>query len=231
MSEKTATLIGATGLVGGELLSLLLDDDYFEKIRILIRRPVTMTHPKLEKKLVDFTDADSLLADLDESDAVFCAIGTTFKKVKGNKQAYRRIDYDIPVNIARYCKIMNCKSYILVSAVGADSGSGNFYLKLKGEVEDIVRKVGLESTYIMRPSVLLGKRNEFRFGERITIPLMKKISFLLPSKYKPIEASDVAKAMLAAAKQHQQGFFLCEYKQMKRLGKEIKTLKLHYRSS
>jgi len=222
MSEKTATLIGATGLIGGELLSLLLDDDHFEKVRILVRRPFSGNHPKLEKKLVDFTDADSLLVDLDESDTVFCTIGTTMKKVKGNKDAYRKIDYDIPVNIARYCKIMNCKNYILVSAVGADSQSRNFYLKLKGEVEDIVRKVGLESTYIMRPSILLGKRHEFRFGESISVPLVKKISFLLPSKYKPIEATEVARAMLAAAKISEKGFFVCEYNQMKRLGREIK---------
>jgi len=222
MSEKTATLIGATGLIGGELLSLLLDDDHFEKVRILVRRPFSRNHPKLEKKLVDFTDADSLLVDLDESDTVFCTIGTTMKKVKGNKDAYRKIDYDIPVNIARYCKVMNCKNYILVSAVGADSQSRNFYLKLKGEVEDIVRKVGLESTYIMRPSILLGKRHEFRFGESISVPLVKKISFLLPSKYKPIEATEVARAMLAAAKISEKGFFVCEYNQMKRLGREIK---------
>ena len=225
MSEKTATVIGATGLVGGELLSLLLDDDYFGKVRILVRRPFMMNHAKLEKKLVDFSDGDSMLVALDDSDAVFCAIGTTLKKVKGNKAAYRKIDYDIPVHVAQYCKIMNCKSYILVSAAGADSKSKNFYLKLKGEVEDIVRKVGLESTHIMRPSILLGKRNEFRFGERITIPLVKKISFLLPSKYKPIEARDVAKAMLAAAKKQENGFFVCEYKQMKRLGLEIKDPK------
>ena len=133
MSEKIATLIGATGLVGGELLSLLLDDDYFGKVRILIRRPFTMNHPKLERKLVDFSDADSLLVALDESDVVFCAVGTTFKKVKGDKEVYRKVDYDIPVHIAQYCKIMNCKTYILVSAVGADRKSRNFYLKLKGE--------------------------------------------------------------------------------------------------
>jgi uncharacterized protein YbjT (DUF2867 family) len=223
MSEKTAALIGATGLVGGELLSLLLNDDYFQKVRILIRRPFTTDHPKLEKKLVDFADADSLLVALDDSDAVFCAVGTTLKKVKGNKDAYRKVDYDLPVNIARYCKIMNCRNYILVSAVGADSKSTNFYLKLKGEVEDILKKGGLESTYIMRPSILLGTRTEFRFGERITIALMKKISFLLPSKYKPIEARDVAKAMLAAAKKREKGFFVCEYKEMKRLGRDLKT--------
>jgi len=224
MSERTGTLIGATGLVGGELLSLLLDDNYFKEVRILVRRPFTMNHPKLERKLVDFSDADSLLVGLDESDVVFCTIGTTMKKVGGNKEVYRKIDYDIPVNIARYCKIMNCKNYIVVSAVGADSGSRNFYLNLKGEVEDLLKKVGIESTYIMRPSMLLGKRNEFRFGERIAIPLIKKIAFLLPSKYKPIEARDVARAMLAAAKRHEKGFFICEYKKMKQLGREIKKM-------
>jgi uncharacterized protein YbjT (DUF2867 family) len=222
MTEKTATLIGATGLVGGELLSLLLDDNYFRKVRILVRRPFTMNHPKLERKLVDFSDADSLLVDLDESDVVFCTIGTTMKKVRGNKEVYRKIDYDIPVNIARYCKIMNCKNFIVVSAVGADSGRRNFYLKLKGEVEDILKKVGIESTYIMRPSMLLGKRNEFRFGERIAIPLIKKIAFLLPSKYKPIEAKDVAKAMLVAAKKHEKGLFVIEYKKMRRLARTKK---------
>ncbi len=225
MSERIATLIGATGLIGGELLSLLLDDDYFERVRILIRRPFTMNHPKLERKLVDFSDADSLLVDLEESDTVFCAIGTTMKKVKGNKEVYRRIDYDIPVNIARFCKIMNCKNYILVSAVGANSRSRSFYLKLKGEVEDIVKKVGIESTYIMRPSVLMGKRNEFRFAERMSGTLIKQIGFLLPSKYRPIEARDVAKAMLAAAKKDEKGCFVCEYKRMKRLGREIRRLK------
>src|SRR4029078_2104851 len=222
MSEKIATLIGATGLVGGELLSLLLDDDYFKKVRILIRRPFRMNHTKLEKKLVDCSDADSLLVDLDESDTVFCAVGTTLKKVKGDKEVYRKIDYDIPVQIAQFCKIMNCKNYIIVSAVGADSGSRNFYLKLKGEVEDIIKKVGIESTYIMRPSMVLGKRNEFRFGERVVIPLIKKIAFLLPSKYKPIEAKDVAKAMLVAAKKHEKGLFVLEYKKMRRLARTKK---------
>src|ERR1700693_448276 len=105
MSAKTATLIGATGLIGGELLKLLLDDPYFETVRILVRRPFAPEHPKLEKKLVDFNDADSLLVALDGSDTVFVAVGTTQRKVKGDQQAYRRVDYDIPVNVARYCKI------------------------------------------------------------------------------------------------------------------------------
>ncbi len=191
MIGKTATLIGATGLIGGELLNLILNDDYFETVRVLVRRPFNRNNPKLEKKLVDFNDNDSLLVALDNSDIVFCSIGTTQKKVKGDKEAYRKIDYDIPVHAARFCKMTGCKTFVFVSSVGANCKNNNFYLKLKGEVEDAVKEVGLESVHIMRPSMLLGNREEFRFGEKIGSPLMKAFSFLLPSKYKPIEATDI----------------------------------------
>ena len=95
MSVKTATVIGATGLIGGELLKLLLDDDHFKTVRVIIRRPFNREHPKLEKKLVDFNDNDSLLVALDGSDVIFCAVGTTQKKVKGDEEAYRKIDFMI----------------------------------------------------------------------------------------------------------------------------------------
>src|SRR5205814_7754749 len=130
MSVKTATLIGATGLIGGELLNLVLKDDYFQTVRILIRRPFNLVHPRLEKKIVDFNDSDSLLVAIDNSDVVFCAVGTTQKKVKGNKEAYRKVDYDIPVKAARFCKMTGCETFVLVSSVGANSKSNNFYLKL-----------------------------------------------------------------------------------------------------
>ena len=216
MSEKTATLVGATGLIGGELLKLLLHDNYFDKVRILVRRPFTLEHPKLEMKLVDFNDADSLLVALDGSDAVFVAVGTTQKKVNGDKAAYRKIDYDIPVKIARYCKMAGCKIFVLVSSVGANSKSNNFYLKLKGEVEDEIGKIGIESVHVMRPSMLLGHREkESRPLEKLGQPMMKAFSFLIPSKYKPIQASDVAKAMIDSSKENEEGFFIWEYKEMK----------------
>ena len=142
MSGRTAALVGATGLIGGELLQLLLNDPYYDSVRILIRRPFAMDHSKLEKKLVDFNDADSLLVALDRSDAVFVGVGTTQRKVKGDKTAYRKVDYDIPVHIAQYCKMVGCKTLVLVSSVGADSKSKSFYLRLKGEVEDEVKRIG-----------------------------------------------------------------------------------------
>jgi uncharacterized protein YbjT (DUF2867 family) len=212
---KTATLIGASGLIGSHLLQLLLDDPDFDTVKILVRRKLQTTHQKLEQKIVDFNDSDSLLVAMDNSDVVFCTVGTTQKKVKGDKEAYRKVDYDIPVKAARFCKMIGCDSFILVSAVGADSRAKNFYLKLKGEVEEVVKTVGIRSVYIMRPSMLMGNRKEYRFGEKVITPVMKALSFLLPSKYKPIQAEDVAKAMLRAAKKNEEGFYVWEYGEMR----------------
>jgi len=212
-----ATIAGSTGLIGSLLLEELLNDPYFDTVRILIRRPIDITHPKLEKKIVDFNDDDSLLVALSNSDAIFCSIGTTQKKVKGNKEAYRKIDFDIPVKLARFSKMVGCEKFILVSSVGANSKGGNFYIKLKGEVEDAVKTIGLKSLHIMRPSFLLGERKEFRIGEVIGKVFMRLFSFVIPSKYKAIQAKDVAKAMTAIAKKNGEGVFVYEYEQIKRL--------------
>jgi uncharacterized protein YbjT (DUF2867 family) len=217
MMSKTVTLIGVTGLIGGYLYDLLKAEESFATIRLIVRRPIPKDDPKTEIKLVDFSDAESLMLAIDGSDIVFCAVGTTNKKVKGDKEAYRKVDYDIPVKAARFCKLIGCETFVLVSAVGANNKSGNFYLKLKGEVEEAVKEVGLKSVHIMRPSVLLGERREFRLGERIGKGVMKAFSFLIPSKYKPIQAKDVVKAMIAAAKENKEGFFVYEYKEMKQL--------------
>lgn len=215
----TATIIGATGLIGGYLLEELLKDNYYDTVRILIRRPFELTHPKLEKKLVDFSDAESFRLALEGSDVVFCAIGTTQKKVKGDKEAYRKVDYDITVNAARFCKLNGCETFVFVSSVGANSKSNNFYLKLKGEIEEAVKAVGLKSVNIMRPSVLLGDRKEFRLGEKISKGLMSAFSFLIPSKYKPVHGRDVAKAMVASAKKKDERVSVCEYNEIKQLTK------------
>jgi len=210
MTGKTATIIGVTGMIGNYLYELLKQDKNFDSIRLIVRRPFQHTDIKTEVKLIDFTDAESFRLALEGSDVVFSAIGTTQKKVKGDKGAYRKVDYDIAVNAARFCKMNGCEKFILVSSAGANSKSNNFYLKLKGEVEDAIKAVGLRSVHIMRPSMLIGDRKEFRFGEKIGTPVMKAISFLLPSKYKPVHGRDVAKAMMAAAKKTDEGFFVWE---------------------
>lgn len=206
----TAALIGATGLVGNHLLNELLNDDFFKTVRILIRRPLNVSHPKLEKKIVDFNDSDSVLVALENSHVVFCSIGTTRKKVKGDLEAYRKIDFDIPVNLARFCKLTGCGKFILVSTLGANSKSRNFYLKLKGEVEDAVAAMDLPSVHFMRPSMLLGERDETRMGETIGKTLMNSLSFIIPARYKPVHAKNVAKAMLAAGKSDARGVIIHE---------------------
>jgi len=220
MSAKTAALIGATGLIGGEVLTFLLNDPYYERTRILVRRPFPLEHPKLEKKLVDFEDGDSVLVALDGCDVVFVAIGTTQKKVKGDKRAYRKVDYDITVNVARYSKMAGCRSFVFVSSAGANSKSNNFYLRLKGEVEDAIMKLELNSVHIMQPSMLLGKRAESRPLETIGQPLMKTFAFLLPAKYKPIQAANVARAMLEVSKKDENGVFVYGYRDIKEIAKQ-----------
>ena len=215
--SKTAVLIGATGLTGNYLLNELLNDPFYDTVKILIRRPLDINNSKLEKKIVDFNDSDSLLIAISNSDTVFCAIGTTQRNVKGDKDSYRKVDFDIPVKTARFCKLTGCEKFVLVSSVGASNTSRNFYLRLKGEVEDAIKETGLKTVHIMRPSMLLGDRKESRLGEKIGKGMMNVLSFMIPSKYKPVHAKDVAKAMLAVSKQDKEGFFIYHYKEIKKL--------------
>ena len=175
---------------------------------------------KVIVRLIDFNDHESYKLGIEGSDVVFCAVGTTQQKVKGNKEAYRKVDYDITVNSARFCKETGCENYVLVSSVGANSNSGNFYLKIKGEVEDAVKSFGIEQTSIFRPSILLGERKENRPAERVGQVLMNTFSFALMgklSKYKPVYANDVAKAMITASKKNIPGFNIYEYGEMMQL--------------
>jgi uncharacterized protein YbjT (DUF2867 family) len=217
MSSKTAAIIGATGLTGQHLKQLLLEDNYFDIVRLIVRRPLPKTNPRIEVKLVDFNDSESVQLALEDVHTIFCCIGTTQKKVKGDKALYRKIDFDIPVNAARLGKENGCEQFIQMSSVGANNSSGNFYLKLKGEVEEALKASGINSIHIMRPSILLGKRQEFRLGERIGQTVATILSFLVPSKYKPIQSKSVAKAMLNAAKIEKPGFFVYEYKELMRI--------------
>jgi uncharacterized protein YbjT (DUF2867 family) len=214
MSDKTATVIGATGLIGSHIVRLLETDNAYDKIRVIARRPLIFSNPKVEVVIIDFNDEAAFKSAVAESDAVFCAVGTTRKKVKGDMAAYRKVDHDIPVHVARFCKEAGCERFMLVSSVGANSDSTNFYLKFKGEVEDAVKKMDISSVYMFRPSMLLGKRKEFRFGEVIGKALSTPLSFLFPSNYRPVKAVDVAWAMVAAAKKADPGFHICYYKEI-----------------
>ena len=203
MSERIATIIGATGMIGNYLLILLLKDNYFSTVRILVRRPYPKTDPKMEVKLVDFNNAESFKLALEGCDTIFCCIGTTQKNVKGDNALYRKIDFDIPVKAARFGKEIGCEKFIIVSSVGANSHSSTFYLKLKGELENAILSFGLETVHIMQPSMLLGSRKEQRTAEGLLQGSMKIFSGLFfggMRKYKAIRGKTVANAMLNVAK-------------------------------
>jgi len=211
MNESRAVIIGATGLIGNSLVKQLLNDSSFSKITILVRTWDDLRHPKLEVIPVNFNNLDELRTKLPIGNTIFCCIGTTQKKVKGDKDAYRKIDFDIPVNIAQLGIEKGYRQYVLVSAVGANSQSSNFYLRLKGQVEDAIRNLPFETITIFRPSVLIGNRKEKRIGERIGIALVKTFSFLLTGKrsiYKAIHADKVARAMLVSATQNKKGIVI-----------------------
>ena len=214
MARKTATLIGATGLIGSQLLQQLIDDTDFRKIKILVRRPFKFVHPKIELIQLDFADEAAYQAAIVGSDVVFCSVGTTLKQVNSDMVAYRKIDYDIPVNAARFCVATGCPAFLLVSSIGANSQSSNFYLKLKGEVEAKIGSLGLPSVAIFRPSMLVGQRAEFRLGEKVGQVLMGVLGFMIPKPYKAIDVKTVAKAMIAVAKKETPGLAFYTYAEM-----------------
>jgi uncharacterized protein YbjT (DUF2867 family) len=214
MRNKTATLIGATGLIGSQLLDLLQDDSEFSEIKILVRRPIKIDNLKVKVSIIDFNNEESFKSEISGSSVVFCAVGTTNKKMKGDKNEYRKIDYYIPVTAAKLSLATGCKQFVLVSSYGANSKSNNFYTSLKGEVEDTLSSLNIPSLSIFRPSLLLGKRQEFRFGEVIATLLINPLSFLLPANIKPIKAYDVAKSMLETAKANIKGTKIYHYKEI-----------------
>ena len=211
------TLLGPTGLIGNEILKLLENDSDFEKINVVSRRPIELKSKKSNLNIIDFKDFNSYLNIIDGSDVVLAAIGTTQSKVGFNKKKYREIDFDIISNTVRACKEKNVKHFSFVSSAGADINKKSFYFKLKGEIEKEVESKQLNSSTVYRPSLLLGNRNENRFGEKIAQILIPLISFLFPDNYKPIKASDVAKAMVTESKKIEPGFKIYHYRDILKL--------------
>jgi uncharacterized protein YbjT (DUF2867 family) len=211
------TLFGPTGLIGNEILNLLENDIDFENINVVSRRPVELKSKKSNLNIIDFKDFNSYLNVIDGSDVVLAAIGTTQSKVGFNKKKYREIDFDIISNTVRACKEKNVKHFSFVSSAGADINNKSFYLKLKGEIEKEVESKKLNSSTVYRPSLLLGSRKENRFGEKVAQILIPLISFLFPDNYKPIKASDVAKAMVTESKKIERGFKIYHYRDILKL--------------
>ncbi len=205
---KTALVAGATGLIGGQLLELLLADRYYDKVIAISRKPLELESSKLQNSVIDFAQLESAATDL-KADDVYCCLGTTIKQA-GSQSAFRKVDYEYPAQLARITKQNGARQYLLVSALGADPSSGIFYNRVKGETEVAIHEVGFESVHIMRPSLLMGPRKEHRSGEEAAKVFYKYLGFLIPAKYKGIESIKVARAMIALAKQNKAGYFIHE---------------------
>ena len=217
MKFKQVTLFGATGLIGSYLLEFLLKDSDIHLINVVGRNPFHLQHDKINNIVIDFEDVSSISNSITGSEAVFVSIGTTMSKVNGDKIKYKSVDFDIIFNIANACKQKNINQFIYVSSLGANANSSNFYLRLKGEIDEAVAKLNLNSTSVFRPSVLLGKRNESRPGEKIMQFVMPLLDFMIPSNSKAIKAKDVAKSMFNTSKNYKSGVRIYHYNEIKEL--------------
>ena len=146
MKFKQVTLFGATGLIGGYLLEFLLKDSDIHLINLVGRKPFHLQHDKINNIVIDFEDVHSISDSIEGSEIVFVSIGTTMSKVNGNKLKYKSVDFDIIFNIANACKQNNISQFLYVSSLGANPNSSNFYLRLKGEIDEAVAELNLNST-------------------------------------------------------------------------------------
>jgi len=194
--NKKAIIIGSTGLIGTELIQLLVRDENYSQIIALVRTSILSKNKKLTYVETDFNHLDKISSFIN-GHTLFICVGSTMAK-SGSKDAFLKVDYNIPVNVAAAALKNGVKSCIVVSSLGADASSSNFYLQTKGKMEKAIENMGFNQTIFMRPSLLLGSRKEFRLGELIGKLFMKLLSpfFLGPlKKYKGIQAKTVAEAM------------------------------------
>jgi len=210
---KTALIAGSTGLIGQQLLRLLIESPLYEKV-IAITRQDLAAHPKLIQVKMEFgniTEKSGML----KADDVFCCLGTTMAKA-GSKEKFRQVDFYYPYLLAKTTHAAGASQYLLVSSLGANKSSTIFYNEVKGEVEEAVSSVGFDAVHIFRPSLLLGPRTEKRSGEDAAKLFYRIFGFFIPGKYKAISSLKVANAMLDFATQDKKGTFIHESDELQR---------------
>ena len=217
MNNKVALVAGASGLTGGYLLNLLLEAPEYREVIAYVRKHSGNRHPKLKEVIVDW----DMLQEPVVADDVYCCLGTTIKKA-GSQEAFRKVDYDYPLQLAQIQFQGGSQQFLLVSAIGADAKSSIFYSRVKGELENALQAIGYTSLQIFRPSFIAGPRNESRPGERIGLAIFSFLSplFIGPlKKYAPIHAEQIARAMLRTAQKNEQGTKLYDSAVTDELGK------------
>ncbi len=218
MSNKTALIAGATGLVGKELVKLLINDPAFREVKIISRRSLDINHEKIKEILIeDFEKLDEYKDEFNVNQ-VFCCLGTTMKKA-GSKEMFRKIDVDYPIKMAELAKGQDqFETYHIVTSIGSSAESALFYNKVKGEVEDALKKLDLKSLKIYQPSLLLGKRSDFRLMEEIGKGISAFLSFFViggrETRLWSIKGEDVARSMQFIAIQGKEGLQVLRPKDM-----------------
>jgi uncharacterized protein YbjT (DUF2867 family) len=217
---STSCLIaGSTGLVGSELLSLLLDDPAVRTVHSLVRRRSGREHARLTEQVIDF-DALPEVSLPGAMDEAYCCLGTTMRAA-GGRDAFRRVDHDLVVAFGRLAAAAGARSLAIISSVGAEATARSFYLRVKGETERDLRTLGLTRLVILRPSLLLGERSETRRGERLAETVLRIARPLLAgplARYRPVHARTVAGAMVAASRSETPGVEVLDYRKIVRLG-------------
>lgn len=222
MNRKSAMVVGATGLVGSELLKILLESDYYRTIVSLSRKAPDIEHPSLVKLIVDFDRLEEMEELISATD-IYCCMGTTIK-LAGSKANFHKVDFTYPVEVAKIALKNEAENFFLITAMGAKKSSSIYYNRVKGEVEEAIKGLGFPGTHIFRPSLLLGDRRETRNGEKFAQKLGKTMPFLFSgplSKFRPIEAKDVAKGMFSLAQKCVKGINVVESEEIKKLAKQI----------
>jgi uncharacterized protein YbjT (DUF2867 family) len=195
VTRRTALLAGATGLVGGECLRLLLASDDYASVTVVTRRATgaAARHRKVREVIVDFAQLDSVAAEL-HADHVYCALGSTIRKA-GSREAFRQADFEYPRRLARLARANGARYFALVSALGASTASPFFYSRVKGELEASLRAMDWPGLCLVRPSVIAGNRTESRPIERLSGQLLS----WGPAAWRPVPATAIAAAMIATA--------------------------------
>lgn len=209
MPPRRVLLLGATGLIGSEVLRLLLADDSIERVVVLTRRPSGHIHARLEEHVLDLAEMEQQ-PDAFAVDAILCALGTTIRVAK-TRERFRFVDRDLPLRAARLGLANGADHYLLVSSLGADPKSRVFYNRVKGEVEADLLALPYPKITIVRPSFLVGPRPEFRLGEQI----VTRLGWLMPARVQPIEARVVAQALVALAKREEDGARIVESRELR----------------
>jgi uncharacterized protein YbjT (DUF2867 family) len=204
---KTALIAGSTGLIGSQLLSLLLQNPAYTKVIALTRVDLPQ-HPKLTQIRVDFARLGENSSAL-KADDVYCCLGTTMAKA-GSKENFYQVDFYFPFLLAKTTRSVGAKKFMLVSALGASKNSSIYYNQVKGEIEEAISSVAFDAVHVFRPSLLLGPRTEKRSAEDAAKFFYKAFGFLIPKKYKAIESVKVARAMQHFASEDKKGIFIHE---------------------